>query len=97
MLDDVGPASETGPVQIPGVRLQLSILLDVPRVDCLPDRFHLLLFEDLLYLLRRDALFDGIFKLIQDMVLLAYSLKLTATSAVIVIVDREWELLAWTI
>ena len=54
------------------MRLQLSIFLDIFGIHCLQNRQLLLVFEQFLDLLGRDALFDGSLELVESRISLAY-------------------------
>lgn len=98
VLDDVVLASEARPVQVPRVRLQLCVFLDVFRIHCLQNGQLLLVFEQFLDLLSRDLLLDNCPQLVDHRLSLAHARELMLTSrTLIVIVDGEGELLAGTV
>ena len=54
------------------MRLQLRIFLNIFGIHRLQNRQLLLVFEQFLDLLCRDALFDGRFELVESRIVLAY-------------------------
>lgn len=55
--------------------LQLRIFLNIFGIHCLQNRQLLLVFEQFLDLLGRDALFDGGLELVESRISLAYVLE----------------------
>ena len=80
------------------MRLQLSIFLDIFGIHCLQDRQLLLVFEQFLDLLGRDAIFDGRFELVECRILLAYVCEhCFGTGTLFFVVNGKWNFLAWTV
>ena len=80
------------------MRLQLSIFLDIFGIHCLQNRQLLLVFEQFLDLLGRDAIFDGRLELVECRILLAYVCEhCFGTSTLFFVVNGKWNFLAWTV